>query len=238
MAKVSEGLQKELDNMVDKIDDFMANIEMIADEGSPEAKKSLVAMFNKADKAYDHWIIAVKLFIKAQKKLNEGGSTFAGKLFAQIIREGGKIKWSEGDPGRRNVTPGTLLGTHEDIMDDISITPYEDGKRFELVVDGEYAGKFPSVKVAKAKAEKLVKESLEEMTSARRDAENQKALKRINDFWDRSKGDRAKFSAQINLRTKKMTKIEKLQIWASELENQNHHDEAEEAFKRLKALGG
>jgi len=159
------------------------------------------------------------------------------KTFIEILREG-QIKWKEGDPGRRNVAAGTLLGTHEDIMDDISITPYEDGKRFELVVDGEYQGKFPSVKAAKSKAEKLVKESLEEMTSHRREAENQKAYKRINDFWDRSKGDQAKFSAQINLRTKKMTKIEKIQIWASELENQNFHDEAEIAFKRLKALGG
>lgn len=79
---------------------------------------------------------------------------------------------------------------------------------------------------------------IKEMTSHRRDAENTKAQKRIEDFWDRSNGDRAKFSAQINLRTKKMTKKEKVQIWASELENQNFHDEAEIAYKRLKELGG
>ena len=81
-------------------------------------------------------------------------------------------------------------------------------------------------------------EIIKEMTAHRRDAENAKAQKRINDFWDRSKGDRAKFTAQINLRTKKMTKIEKVQIWASALENENYHDEAEVAFKRLKELGG
>ena len=79
---------------------------------------------------------------------------------------------------------------------------------------------------------------LAEMTAHRRDAENAKAMKRIEDFWTRSKGDRAKFTAQINLRTRKMTKKEKVQIWASELENQNFHDEAEVAFKRLKELGG
>jgi hypothetical protein len=79
------------------------------------------------------------------------------KTFIEILTEA-KIKWKEDDPGRRNVKPGSMIGTHEDIMDDISITPYDDGKRFELVVDGEYQGKFPSVKAAKAKAEKLVKE--------------------------------------------------------------------------------
>jgi hypothetical protein len=78
---------------------------------------------------------------------------------------------------------------------------------------------------------------IKEMTDNRRKAENQKANKRITDFWDRSKGDQAKFTAQINLRTKKMTKIDKVKIWADELENQNFHDEAEVAFKRLKDLG-
>jgi hypothetical protein len=62
-------------------------------------------------------------------------------------------------------------------------------------------------------------ESLQEMTDARRQKEIEKAEKRIQDFWDRSKGDQAKFSAQINLRTKKMTKIEKLQIWKDALES-------------------
>jgi hypothetical protein len=76
-----------------------------------------------------------------------------------------------------------------------------------------------------------------EMTDNRRKAENQKAHKRINDFWDRSSGDRDKFAKQVNLRTKKMTKIDKLMIWADELENQNMHGEAEVAFKRLKDLG-
>lgn len=80
-------------------------------------------------------------------------------------------------------------------------------------------------------------EDLEEMTDHRRNAEMQKAQKRINDFWDRSKGDQAKFTAQINLRTKKMTKVEKVMIWADALENENFHDEAEVAFKRLKELG-
>jgi hypothetical protein len=78
---------------------------------------------------------------------------------------------------------------------------------------------------------------IQEMTDNRRKAENTKAHKRISDFWDRSKGDRGKFSAQVNLRTKKMNKIDKLKIWADELENQNMHDEAEVAFKRLKDLG-
>jgi hypothetical protein len=78
---------------------------------------------------------------------------------------------------------------------------------------------------------------LKEMTDARRKKENEKAHKRITDFWDRSKGDWGKFAAQVNLRTRKMTKIEKLKVWADELENQNFHGEAEEAFKRLKALG-
>ena len=74
------------------------------------------------------------------------------------------------------------------------------------------------------------------MTAYRRDAEIAKAEKRIQDFWDRSKGDLAKFSAQINLRTKKMTKVEKVQIWFDALENQNFHDEAEIAYKKLKSL--
>lgn len=78
---------------------------------------------------------------------------------------------------------------------------------------------------------------LQEMTDRRRDAEMQKAQKRINDFWDRSKGDEAKFTAQINLRTKKMKKIEKVMIWADALEDQNFHNEAEVAFRRLKELG-
>jgi hypothetical protein len=78
---------------------------------------------------------------------------------------------------------------------------------------------------------------LKEMTDHRRAAENAKAHKRINDFWDRSKGDWKKFAAQVNLRTRKMTKIEKLKVWADELENQNFHGEAEQAFKRLKELG-
>lgn len=75
------------------------------------------------------------------------------------------------------------------------------------------------------------------MTAARSQKEVEKAEKRIQDFWDRSKGDRAKFASQINLRTKKMTKPEKVMIWADALENQNMHDEAEVAFKRLKELG-
>jgi hypothetical protein len=78
---------------------------------------------------------------------------------------------------------------------------------------------------------------IQEMTDNRRKAENTKAYKRISDFWDRSKGDMTKFAAQVNLRTKKMNKIDKLKIWANELENQNWHDEAEIAFKRLKDLG-
>jgi len=76
-----------------------------------------------------------------------------------------------------------------------------------------------------------------EMTDHRRNAEIEKAKKRINDFWDRSKGDQAKFTAQINLRTKKMKKVEKVMIWADALEDQNFHKEAEVAFKRLKELG-
>jgi hypothetical protein len=85
---------------------------------------------------------------------------------------------------------------------------------------------------------KTYRQLLKEMTSARRDKENDKAQKRIQDFWDRSKGDEAKFTAQINLRTKKMTKKEKVQIWFSALEAGNYHDEAEVAYKRLKDLGG
>jgi predicted metal-dependent hydrolase len=85
---------------------------------------------------------------------------------------------------------------------------------------------------------KSYRQILLEMTSHRREAENTKAAKRISDFWDRSKGDGEKFLKQVNLRTKKMTKIEKLQIWASELEAQNMHDAAEVAFMRLKTLGG
>jgi len=75
------------------------------------------------------------------------------------------------------------------------------------------------------------------MTTARTKKEIDKAEKRIQDFWDRSKGDEAKFTAQINLRTKKMKNPEKVMIWADALENQNMHGEAEVAFRRLKELG-
>lgn len=77
---------------------------------------------------------------------------------------------------------------------------------------------------------------LREMTEFRRQAEINKAEKRISDFWDRSKGDQVKFSKQINLRTKKMTNPDKVQIWMNALENENFHDEAEVAFRRIKEL--
>jgi hypothetical protein len=158
-------------------------------------------------------------------------------LIDKLEKFAGKLK-----PGRN-----TIKGFPVDIDDS------SDGHISMDAVDSDAAkGLVKALRAAKFKAKrdgnvgitisegilmKTWKQIVNEMTSARRDKENQKAYKRINDFWDRAKGDQAKFSAQINLRTKKMTKVEKVQIWASELENQNFHDEAEVAFARLKQLG-
>jgi hypothetical protein len=84
---------------------------------------------------------------------------------------------------------------------------------------------------------KSYRQILKEMTENRRQAEIDKAEKRIHDFEVRAKGDRAKFTKALNLRSKKMNKVEKIEIWVDALENQNLHDEAEVAFKRLKELG-
>ena len=81
------------------------------------------------------------------------------KTFRQILDEG-KIKWQKADPGRRNTVPGTLTGVSGDI-DEISITPTDDGD-FELVIDGDFAGKFKTIKKAKDAATK----KLNEMTVA------------------------------------------------------------------------
>lgn len=193
------------------IDDYMSGMEIIVDNAEEPAKKSLSNTFNMADKAYKSFQQKINMFIRAQKKLNEGDTMV--KSFAQILNEAKKVKVV---PQGKGESKSFRL-----------MTPSGD-ELIDMFFDSEEAAK----KYAKKKG------YIVEMTAHRREAENQKAMKRIQDFWDRSKGDEAKFSAQINLRTKKMTKKEKVQIWASELENQNHHDEAEVAFKRLKELGG
>jgi hypothetical protein len=123
-------------------------------------------------------------------------------------------------------------------------------KAWKAVDQIEWVAKKAGIGLSESGIGKLVDEALKkldavkdkvsrlmEMTDHRRAAENAKAQKRINDFWDRSKGDQAKFTKQINLRTKKMTKVDKVKIWADALEDQNFHAEAEVAFKRLKELG-
>jgi hypothetical protein len=63
-----------------------------------------------------------------------------------------------------------------------------------------------------------------------------KTLFRFNSFVEKAK-DMTKLSNMINLRTKKMNKIDKLLAWFRVLENENFHDEAGFAALRLRELG-
>jgi hypothetical protein len=56
------------------------------------------------------------------------------------------LKWKKVDPGRRGNVEGQLMAG-----DETTITPTDDGK-FELVVDGDYVGIYPTVKKAKLAA--------------------------------------------------------------------------------------
>ena len=233
MAKVSDASAKEWKKIQDDIDDFMSGASALV-SGNPKLRKSFENMNDEANRLQGK----VKLWVRAQKLVNEG--TFINEALINKLEKfaGQKVK-----PGRN-----TIKGFPVDISDD------GEGSFISMdAVDADAAkGLVKALRAAKFKAKRdgnlgiTISESsymswieiIKEMTAHRRDAENQKAMKRIEDFWTRSKGDHAKFTKQINLRTKKMTKIEKIQIWASELENQNFHDEAEVAFKRLKDLGG
>jgi hypothetical protein len=84
---------------------------------------------------------------------------------------------------------------------------------------------------------KSFKQILQEMTAHREAAEIEKALKRIEDFETRSKGNDSKWKAQINLRTKKMNNVDKLKIWVLALTDAGLKDESKNAEKRLKQLG-
>lgn len=59
---------------------------------------------------------------------------------------------------------------------------------------------------------------------------------RFQSFMEKAK-DMGKLTAMINLRTKKMTHIDKLIAWFRVLENENFHTEAAMAISRLRALG-
>ena len=84
---------------------------------------------------------------------------------------------------------------------------------------------------------KSFKQILQEMTANREAALIDKALQRIDDFETRAKGNDAKWKAQINLRTKKMNNVDKLNIWVAALKDAGLKDEMKNAEKRLKQLG-
>ena len=63
-----------------------------------------------------------------------------------------------------------------------------------------------------------------------------KTLFRFKSFVEKAKNSQ-KLSAMINLRTKKMTHIDKLLAWFEVLQNENYHDEALMAVSRLRQLG-
>lgn len=59
---------------------------------------------------------------------------------------------------------------------------------------------------------------------------------RLSSFIEKAKNTQ-KLINMINLRTKRMTKIDKLIAWLKALENENFHDEAGNAYNRLRELG-
>ena len=63
-----------------------------------------------------------------------------------------------------------------------------------------------------------------------------KTLFRFKSFMEKAKNDQ-KLTAMINLRTKKMTHIDKLLAWFQVLQNENFHKEAAQAVSRLRQLG-
>jgi len=63
-----------------------------------------------------------------------------------------------------------------------------------------------------------------------------KTLFRFNSFVEKA-ADMTKLHNMINLRTKKMNKVDKLLAWFRVLENENFHDEAAYAAMRLRELG-
>jgi len=63
-----------------------------------------------------------------------------------------------------------------------------------------------------------------------------KTLFRFKSFVEKAKNVQ-KLSAMINLRTKRMTHIDKLLAWFQVLKNENYHNEAIIAVSRLRQLG-
>lgn len=78
-TKMSASLQKEMDNLVDEIDDFMGNAEMIVDSmGGKErmadinpGQKYMKNAFLSMDKVYEQFKAKMRVFVKAQQKFND-----------------------------------------------------------------------------------------------------------------------------------------------------------------------
>ena len=82
------------------------------------------------------------------------------------------------------------------------------------------------------KADVIVHSFLKELS---REGEWKKAQFRLDSFAERAKSQE-KLSNMINLRTRKMKKLDKVQIWADVLEDNNFHDESRIADERAKEL--
>jgi hypothetical protein len=66
---------------------------------------------------------------------------------------------------------------------------------------------------------------------------DERAQWRLKSFEQKAGGDDRKLSAQINNRTGKTTKPEKLDAWIKVLQQNGYRDEANRAKKRKKELG-
>jgi hypothetical protein len=64
-----------------------------------------------------------------------------------------------------------------------------------------------------------------------------KTMFRLRSFMDKTKGDWDKFTRMVNLRTRKMNKVDKLIAWFRALEDENFHQEAKVAYDRIRELG-
>ncbi|RKX17887.1 MAG: hypothetical protein DRP51_10095 [Candidatus Zixiibacteriota bacterium] len=73
---------------------------------------------------------------------------------------------------------------------------------------------------------------LREMSDAK---ERQKALDRLDSFIQKAKSDE-KLQSTLMLRTKRMTKPQKLDIWISVLKAKGFNAEAEDAIRKLASL--
>lgn len=92
--KLSMTMREEFAELEESMDDWMAHTEMVADESSDQ-RSNMMKAWNPMDKAYESFKKSVKVFIRAQKVLNESDLS-EGKALDMVKR--GKIsKMSDDD---------------------------------------------------------------------------------------------------------------------------------------------